>query len=378
MNYTEKDILNIAKRENNNKRKFLLVNPLQGKHLPVSPAKTIKLIRELANKVFSSYDTEIENVLVIGFAETATALGAILADYAPYKVNYIHTTRETIESSSYLFFSEEHSHATEQKLEKNFLDRVLVQNSLIIFAEDEVTTGKTVENVIAVLEKTYPELNLRFGIASILNGMPAKKLEELLNKNIQCHFLLSVPHYNYDDILSRYSYGHNTDSTFSCDLTPSYSQLYLNNYLDTRKGVDIQNYIQCCDYFSEQIYTFFSLAKISNKKILVLGTEEFMYPGLHFGHFLEMNTKNNAVFFHATTRSPILPCSHMDYPIKSRYSLSSFYSEERITYLYNLSAYDYVFVTTDSTEDTSGFLSLHHFLRQNDCRNIIKITWRSS
>ncbi|WP_312355470.1 phosphoribosyltransferase domain-containing protein, partial [Aminipila sp.] len=224
MNYTEKDILNIAKRENNNKRKFLLVNPLQGKHLPVSPSETIKLIRDLANKVFASYETVIENVLVIGFAETATALGAILADYAPYKVNYIHTTREIIENSNYLFFSEEHSHATEQKLEKNFLDKVLVQNSLIIFAEDEVTTGKTVENIIAVLNKTYPKLNLRFGIASILNGMPAKKLEELSNKNIQCHFLLSVPHYNYDDILSRYSYGHNTDSTFSCDFTPSYSE----------------------------------------------------------------------------------------------------------------------------------------------------------
>ena len=36
--YTAADTLRIAKRYNNPKRSYLLVNPLQAKHIPVSPA----------------------------------------------------------------------------------------------------------------------------------------------------------------------------------------------------------------------------------------------------------------------------------------------------------------------------------------------------
>ena len=35
MEYTEKDLVKIAKRENNTKRNYLVVDPLQGKHIPV-------------------------------------------------------------------------------------------------------------------------------------------------------------------------------------------------------------------------------------------------------------------------------------------------------------------------------------------------------
>lgn len=33
MNYSENNLITIAKRDNNTKRPFLLVNPLQGKHI---------------------------------------------------------------------------------------------------------------------------------------------------------------------------------------------------------------------------------------------------------------------------------------------------------------------------------------------------------
>ena len=35
--YTEQGVVRIARRENNNKRKYLVVNRLQGKHVPVKP-----------------------------------------------------------------------------------------------------------------------------------------------------------------------------------------------------------------------------------------------------------------------------------------------------------------------------------------------------
>ena len=35
--YTEKDLVAIAKRENNKKRNYLVVNRIQAKHVPVAP-----------------------------------------------------------------------------------------------------------------------------------------------------------------------------------------------------------------------------------------------------------------------------------------------------------------------------------------------------
>ena len=94
--YTETDFIRIAKRDNNAKRTFLLVNPLQGKHLAVSPVSALQVFKTLADLVFSNKKVNFSDTLIIGFAETATAIGAALSLFAPkeYCVNYIQTTRE--------------------------------------------------------------------------------------------------------------------------------------------------------------------------------------------------------------------------------------------------------------------------------------------
>ena len=43
MEYTEKDLVKIAKRENNTKRNYLVVDPLQGKHIPVLPSEALSI-----------------------------------------------------------------------------------------------------------------------------------------------------------------------------------------------------------------------------------------------------------------------------------------------------------------------------------------------
>ena len=65
--------------------------------------------------------------------------------------------------------------------------------------------------------------------------------------------------------------------------------------------------------------------------ILVLGTEEFMYPALLAAR--EMEKLGHYVRFHATTRSPILPGSEESYPLHRRYELKSPYDAERATYV---------------------------------------------
>ena len=147
MEYKESDLVRIAKRENNPKRGYLVVNPLQGKHIPVSPSRALELFSALADTF--TYDYRDERLLLVGFAETATAIGAQAAICANAK--YIQTTRETIPDVEYLFFSEEHSHATEQKLVKDDIDAAADKIDRIIFIEDEVTTGKTILNIINIL-----------------------------------------------------------------------------------------------------------------------------------------------------------------------------------------------------------------------------------
>ena len=108
--YSESDLVKIAKRENNNKRKYLVVNPLQGKHVPVSPTEALSLFSQLSSLLVGQYDKD--STLVIVFAETATAIGACVA--IELGMQYVQTTRACVEGADYLFFTESHSHAMEQ------------------------------------------------------------------------------------------------------------------------------------------------------------------------------------------------------------------------------------------------------------------------
>ena len=66
--YNEKELVRIAKRENNNKRKYLVMNRLQGKHIPVVPSKAIDMFHCLAQKLIEEYANEKFGNLA-GFAQ---------------------------------------------------------------------------------------------------------------------------------------------------------------------------------------------------------------------------------------------------------------------------------------------------------------------
>ena len=84
------EIISVAKRDNNKKRKFLLVNKIQGKHIPVNPQKCLELFDSIYYKIENKFNGE--NIILIGFSETATAIGSRLA--VKLNCKYIQTTRE--------------------------------------------------------------------------------------------------------------------------------------------------------------------------------------------------------------------------------------------------------------------------------------------
>ena len=49
--YTETNLIRIARRENNTKRNYLVVNMLQGKHIPVSPSIAFNMFESLAQNI---------------------------------------------------------------------------------------------------------------------------------------------------------------------------------------------------------------------------------------------------------------------------------------------------------------------------------------
>ena len=329
----------ICKRLNNNKRKFLVLNEAQCKHVPFSPTKALKMFDELASKL-KEYSGS-KDTLVIGFSETATAIGWRVAE--SLGLDFIQTTRESF-SGNFFQFSEVHSHATEQKL---YADIDYGVYKRIIFVEDEVTTGNTMLNIISVISKKYVYMN--FVVASILNGMSDDKLQSFSEKNIKVEFLLKVNNYDYDKRVEEIESNNNI---FKYDrksvLNSEYRNFYIDDFSNPRKLLDTSNSREKLDYISKSL-------SITNSDILILGTEEFMYPAIYIGSILE-NVGKNRVCCHSTTRSPIVTSDNLEYPLNRVSVMPSVYDIDRVTYLYNLRKYDKVIVITEGCSIYINFL----------------------
>lgn len=393
--YTEAELVRIAKRENNTRRKYLVVNRLQGKHIPVSPKEALQMFRSLAELIKEAYPSE--RLLMVGFAETATAIGASVA--IECQAAYMQTTREVIDGVDYLYFSESHSHATEQKLVKTDLDKIIGKTDRIVFIEDEVTTGNTILNIVRLIQKTYAQ-PVSFAVASILNGMNEEALENYKNLKIPVHYLVKTAHDTYTEIAEQYQ----ADGTCHICTKPQekeveqqkevQQQIEMQQTKEAQQPIEVQEisgwinarrlhtadtYKQACEQLWQEIqqkygYTKYTKETETGRRILVLGTEEFMYPALYVGAKLE--EAGYTVRMHATTRSPIAVSKEEKYPLHTRYELASLYDKNRTTFVYDLAEYEEVLVLTDAQkQETEGWESLQRALALNQNRQIRGIRW---
>lgn len=365
--YREEDLIAIARRENNPKRGYLVVNRLQGKHIPAHPGEVLGLFGRLADRIEELYRGE--RLLLVGFAETATAIGAALA--IQMNTDYIQTTRETRAGANYLHFCEAHSHAVEQKLDRTALDGVIKRIDRVVFVEDEVTTGNTILNIVEILRECYGN-RIHFSVASLLNGMNREALELFEERGIGVHYLMKTCHDAYADIAGQFK---SDGDYFPCDRTfgARFHLLEANGVLDARSVVRGARYQEACENLWEQIQNQIPIG--SGGRILAAGTEEFMYPALFVAHQAEL--LGNDVRCHATTRSPIVVCRDETYPLHTRYELASMYDCARRTFLYNIGTYDKVIVVTDAQGDCSeGMNALANALAACGNREIYMVRWR--
>lgn len=326
--YKESALVKVAQRANNPKRGYLLVNPLQGKHVPVSPKLAMLLFTQLAQCLEGYY--EGETILYIGFAETATALGAKVAvERGGY---YLQTTREPMEGVEFFYFSESHSHATEQKLCKSDLEEILPKVQRLVFVEDEVTTGNTILQIVEQLRHAYGA-ELPISVLSVLNGMEPEALERYAQRNIPLHYLLKTDHSDYPQRAQAFSLnGVYTIHQSLESIVPEPAFLDCScDYVDTRRLCFGADYEAACESLWQWIS---SNVSVHEGGILVLGTEECMYPALYVAQ--QWEKEGHYVLCHSTTRSPIGVSLDSDYPLQEQYLLPSVYDGGRQTYLYQL------------------------------------------
>lgn len=341
--YTKETTLRVAKRYRNAKRAYLLVNPLQAKHMPVSPTEALTMMRTLGEGLRQEFPGAR---LVLGFAETATALGAAVASRLGPDCAFLTTTREAGEGPGWVRFLEEHSHAAEQKLWGGDLDTLLQETDTVLFVDDEISTGKTLRNMVAQLTRRWPALGEKTLVAaSLLNRVTPEQEEALADAGITCRCLVRLPQEDHTAQVADWTV---TEAPPAVPQNLSFRQETLpgEGLLDPRKTLRIGAYDSSCQAVAEAMLSH-TLGPVETLgKTLVLGTEECMYPALCLGERLER--LGAEVCCHATTRSPIGLCDVPGYPIRSGWKLPSFYEEERTTYVYNLREYDTVIVVSDT------------------------------
>lgn len=341
--YTKETTLRVAKRYRNAKRAYLLVNPLQAKHMPVSPTEALTMMRTLGEGLRQEFPGAR---LVLGFAETATALGAAVASRLGPDCAFLTTTREAGEGPGWVRFLEEHSHAAEQKLWGGDLDALLQETDTVLFVDDEISTGKTLRNMVAQLTRCWPALGEKTLVAaSLLNRVTPEQEEALADAGINCRCLVRLPQEDHTAQVADWTV---TEAPPAVPQNLSFRQETLpgEGLLDPRKTLRIGAYDRSCQAVAEAMLSH-TLGPVETLgKTLVLGTEECMYPALRLGEKLER--LGAEVCCHATTRSPIGLCDAPGYPIRSGWKLPSFYEEERTTYVYDLKEYDTVIVLSDT------------------------------
>lgn len=371
LNLELNDFLDVGIR-NNSKRRFLFISKKLGKHLACKPSEMDDLGKLIAT-IYNEKNKVISNGTVIAFAETGTAIGHSFFDYLCGEYEFIHTTREQFDELENLEFLEEHSHATDQNLYFGMLNN-FKSGDEVILVDDEITTANTCMNIIRKIQSIYPKK--KYTICSILNWVSDENLRKIVNleEELGCKIefvYLFKGNFNFDineDIISKYNDNYTITKSHAISndkvsLVVNHINVDLEDYIGNKKyvkysgrfGIDRKEQSRLKEVVKRESkkITMDNKESLKNEKILFLGTEEFMYIPMLFAKEKE---NQYDVYYHSTTRSPIINIEKNNYPIKSKFKLKSFYNREVQNYIYNIDKHNfskcYLFVELKKSENS--------------------------
>ena len=298
----------------NKKRGFFFVSKVTGKHMAVKPSKMLETYKDLASLI----PTSDEPTLFIGFAEAATALGqGVFEEYNSKNSFYIHSSRFTTSQKVLLSFQEEHSHAPShifyEPIDKD-LRLMLKDIKRIILVDDEISTGNTANNLINELKNIFSDIK-DYYVVTILDWT-SKKYD-----NFKCLSLYKGEfsfQRNNEEVKTLIKSEPDKNEIKNLDEIIPYN---FGKYGLKKLDIDVSNYVD--------------LEKLKGKKVLVLGTAEFMYIPYLLAKYIE-DSKIDC-YFQATTRSPI----NIDGEITSKIEFVDNYFENIDNFLYNVIDRDY-------------------------------------
>jgi hypothetical protein len=389
----------------NKKRSFLFVSKVLGKHMPIDPNKGLltaallaaRFIEKAKNrecnekeKLLSSFLLEKplfcsqsfisknSNPIIIGFAETATALGHAFFDCFQ-SANYFHTTREEIPyRESEITFEEEHSHATAHRC---YITREMLRNNReIILVDDEMTTGKTALNIIQSIHSKFPRGE--YTVVSILdwrseeNKHEFKQLEKNLGITINVICLLAghVKVKQVREIKERLT---DNEQSEKAELTVDFLQL--SSFFTADPCQDQVPYIQETGRFglrseaNQSIQQKISKAatflkqKRSGEKTLCLGTGEFMYIPMKIA-----SKMGKGIYYQSTTRSPVFIQDKEGYGARSGIAFANPEDQAISNFVYNIPSchYDELFIFFEREVDNKSLESLLRELEKIQLKSV--------
>lgn len=286
-------LVDFASRENQ-KRGFLFVSKVLGKHIPVRPSAMRAIYNELADRLPLTADA-----FVVGMAETATGLGAGVADslaraHAADGLNvfYQHTTRHILPHEEWFRLSESHSHAVDHLVyrpDSQLLPHITACRHLILI-DDEITTGKTLLQLAQGFLQQLPGIE-KITIISLLSWLDDSARLAFDQLPVPVTFLQLVKglcQFTPDDRFQ--SRLPDQVDRGVCTL-PSLEQ---SGRLGLRMPVSLSA--------SEQAQRDQLLAE--GRQVTIVGTGEYLYQPFLIAEELEQQGMD--VLFQSTTRSPII------------------------------------------------------------------------
>ena len=376
-NYELEDLLGFAQRINP-KRAFLFVSKVLGRHIPVAPGTMRHAFTDLANLV---PDDLPEPILVIGMAETAVGLSAGVHQALQTRypnallLNSTRHAQHNDDNTETLLttFSEDHSHASQHLIYQS-ADTVtqaqLLASKTLIMVDDEASTGNTCVNVVTALRNAglteLEQVHLTTLVDWSLNQNQAQAdvddniSTRLPNIDFHRHHLLSGA-WQWTDATNPESI---TMPSVDTTEAGSYALGDTGNWgrfptLDSTDGfafyltkfqAAFNLFNQQAQFEKEQLEKEQLDKKQLPKRILVLGSNEFVWLPFLLAEWLETQTQNATVKFSALTRSPIA----LGGAITTMLSFSDNYGLGMTNFAYNVepSNWDLIVLCVETSADS--------------------------
>lgn len=367
----------LAKRENNPRRDFIIVNKFQSKHYPSDPQQTALHCASLGNEMAKRCPRG--DCLAIVFSETAIGIGALAASELGSRCFLLSTTREQLpEYFEKLSFEESHSHAPLHTLcSRNEID--FGNFSHVFLIDDEFTTGNT---AISLYKAISERCNCPF--TAVAFAASEESRYRFVENGIG---LIAEDFFNEQELVQNQQ--NYTDDFVITNKKTDYD-ISLNSILDIRLGVNCKDYFDECKRLCNALLKELDDPISKARSIEMIGTEELCLPPILLG--LMLVEKGITVRVHGVTRSPMFPSAEGDYPIRERGILTSLYDSKRKVYIYNRVPSDLTIVMTDAENPDKDAVSqlcgacggervalvrwrgkaMHTSLNNADCRLLLK------